>query len=274
VRTKILTEAINSIADRLRAAITRHDRLAIAVSGGVDSMTLAAYAHAACGAAVHVYHAVSPAVPPRATERVQEYAARLGWALTQIDANEFADPNYLANPANRCFYCKQNLYGAIRAATVDTIASGTNRDDLGDFRPGLTAAAQYGVVHPFVEADLDKAAVRGLARAFGLHDLAELPASPCLSSRVETGIPIRRADLTAIDAAERLVAERLAAATVRCRVRGQGVVIELDAAALERLDSSAREQLTAEVAAQWHGAPVSFAPYRMGSAFLHPRTAT
>ena len=112
-------------------------------------------------------HAVSPAVPPHATARVRAHAGLEGWNLAVADAGEFADPRYRANPVDRCFFCKSNLYDRIRSVTQATVASGTNLDDLGDFRPGLKAASQRGVVHPFVEAGIDKAAVREIARLGG-----------------------------------------------------------------------------------------------------------
>jgi uncharacterized protein len=244
---------------------------AVAVSGGVDSMTLAVLAGRRLGAAVAMFHAVSPAVPPAATARVEAHAAREGWRLELVDAGEFADPAYLANPANRCFFCKANLYGALAARTSAQLLSGTNLDDLGDWRPGLKAAAAHAVRHPFVEAGIAKAGVRALAAALGLHDLAELPAAPCLSSRVETGLPIRAEVLALIDATETLLRAHLAVATVRCRVRQAGVVVELDEAALDRLAPPERASLAAEIAARFGahaGGPVAFAPYRRGSAFL------
>ena len=139
-------------------------RVSVAVSGGVDSMTLAVAAGRRLGARAGMLHAVSPAVPPEATARVRAYAEREGWSLAVLDAGEFADPDYLKNPANRCYFCKTNLYGAMAARSGATLASGTNLDDLGDYRPGLQAASEHGVRHPYVEAGMDKAAVRALAR--------------------------------------------------------------------------------------------------------------
>src|SRR3954471_25073983 len=175
---------------RLIDALDRHPELVIAVSGGVDSMTLAYIAHRFSRSAVSMLHAVSPAVPPHATARVRSHAERWGWALTVTDAGEFEDPRYRANPADRCYFCKSNLYDLVRSVYQGTVASGTNLDDLGDYRPGLKAASQRVVVLPFVEAEIDKATVRDIAHRHGLDDLAELPAQPCLSSRVETGIAI------------------------------------------------------------------------------------
>ena len=142
---------------RLVAALDRHERLAVAVSGGVDSMTLAHVAWRFARTRTTMYHATGPAVPAAARGRVEAHAATHGWPLTLLDAGEQADPRYRANPVDRCYYCKTNLYARIREATPDTIASGTNRDDLDDFRPGLRAAAERDVVHPYVEAGIDKA---------------------------------------------------------------------------------------------------------------------
>ena len=131
---------------------------------------------------------------PRCQARPQRASARMprtrAGRSTSIDAGEFADPRYRANPVNRCYFCKHNLYGTIATRFEGTILSGTNTDDLGDFRPGLKAADEHRVRHPFVEAGLAKSDVRALARELRLDDLAELPAAPCLSSRVETGIAV------------------------------------------------------------------------------------
>ncbi|KZC03051.1 hypothetical protein AU375_00703 [Methylobacterium radiotolerans] len=221
-------------------------------------------------------HAVSPAVPGEATARVRAEAAREGWDLRVIEAGEFADPAYRANPVNRCFFCKTNLYGAVRQVTDRQILSGANRDDLGEYRPGLDAAREHGVRHPYVEAGFDKASVRALARDLGLGAVAELPAAPCLSSRVETGIAIEPETLRFIHAVERLVggaldAESGAKRAVRCRVRAEGVVVELDPGSLAALGTRDREKLGAgirDIAPARLAGPVRFAPYRVGSAFL------
>ena len=251
--------------------------MAVAISGGVDSMTLGVLAHRR--AAAVMVHAVSPAVPPAATRRVRAYAGTEGWALEVINAGEFVDPLYRRNPVNRCYYCKTHLYGAIadriasRPMTI-TVVSGTNLDDLGDYRPGLEAARAHGVRHPFVEAGIDKAGVRTLATDLGLDDLATLPAAPCLSSRVETGIAIEARVLRAIDRIEALVREEIAARVVRCRRRRSGFVIELDAEALAGLSVVQRRSTGAVARALLRDAGfddevgIDFALYRMGSAFL------
>ncbi len=260
-----------SPCDRLHAALATSGRIAVAVSGGIDSLTLATAAHRFLPGAVTMHHATSPAVPMEATARTQALAAAEGWRLDIFDAGEFADPAYRANPVNRCFFCKTNLYGAVAKRTTHQIVSGTNLDDLGEYRPGLLAARDHAVRHPFVEADIDKRTVRALALELGLGALSELPAAPCLSSRVETCIRIEAAVLAMVHQAETLVGAWLSPQTVRCRVRAKALVIELDEAALARsrpMQTALQAELQA--LAQRAGVPTSveFAPYRNGSAFL------
>jgi uncharacterized protein len=258
--------------ERLVAEIDRHDRLALAVSGGVDSMALAHVAQRFARARPTMYHATGPAVPAAARERVEAHAARHDWALVVLDAGEFADLRYRANPVDRCYYCKSNLYARIRGLTADPIASGTNRDDLGDYRPGLRAAAERGIVHPYVDAGIAKADVYALARRLGLPDLQRLPAQPCLASRVETGIAIAAADLAFIDAVEtRLAAELGSETVVRCRVTHGGVVIELGGAGDGAAADTARA-IGADASRAEGRAFAGVRAYRRGAAFLHRAT--
>jgi len=255
-----------NVRDRIVAALDRHARVAIAVSGGVDSMTLAHIAARDSRTAATMYHAASPAVPVSARERVEAHAARHGWQLVVVDAQELADSRYRANPIDRCYYCKTNLYDRIAGVTSDTIASGTNCDDLSDFRPGLRAAQERDVVHPYVEAGATKRDIYELAQALGLTDVARLPAQPCLASRVETGIAIDPSDLAFVDTVEAKLASELGdAAIVRCRVTHRGIVIEVG-------DESRSDDARAIGLRACADAGRTFAgvrPYARGAAFLH-----
>jgi pyridinium-3,5-biscarboxylic acid mononucleotide sulfurtransferase len=256
--------------EALRHWLRENQPVAIAVSGGIDSITLATAARQSTG--TEMFHAISPAVPPEATTRVRSLAREQGWKLKIFDAGELDNTDYRENPVNRCFHCKTNLYSSIRQQTELLIISGTNLDDLGEYRPGLTAAQTFGVRHPYVEVGINKSEVRSLARYLGLGSLAELPAAPCLASRIETGIRIEPEILRTIHAAEKLVTELIGIQVVRCRLRAHAIVIELDRSALNELAPRTTAKIGISIAGLFDRIgirlPVAFAAYRAGSAFL------
>ncbi len=260
-----------------RLLTSREGPLYIALSGGIDSLTLMTVAASVRLAPTIAMHAVSAAVPIEATERCRQLAKQNGWQLQEIDALEFENANYVNNPLNRCYYCKSSLFTAIAACRdasgQATIATGTNTDDLGDFRPGLKAAAEHDVWQPYVEAGVDKNTIRRIALAQGLGELSELPAAPCLSSRVETGISINANDLRLIHQVEKLITQMTEPGDIRCRIFKKGVSVQLpqnnpvfqmpevhrDAVRkVNELCSSADKRFT------------GFEPYVKGSAFIKP----
>ncbi len=257
--------------ERLEKTLQSLGPVAVAASGGVDSMTLAAVVHNIHGNRALIVHAVSPAVPPHATARVKAHAEQFGWNLKIVNAEEFNDERYLANPVNRCFYCKFNLYDCITGVTALPIVSGTNTDDLSDYRPGLEAAKDHQVQHPLVIAEIDKNTIRAVARELQLDQLSELPAAPCLSSRLQTGVVVTAERLRFVDKMERYISDLLTPTTVRCRILAKQVEIQLDPVSFEKLDGieDLRGQITA-FAATDQSLPVKFAAYKQGSAFVHP----
>jgi uncharacterized protein len=268
----------------IKEEISRFPKIAVALSGGIDSITLTRIAGLVSNASLEVFHAISPAVPPEATERVRALSKRYDWNLIEIYSGEFNDERYLTNPVNRCFYCKQSLYTAISAISKKTSAqifSGTNADDLLEYRPGLEAASNLDVIHPFAKWGVDKSMIRAMALELGLGELANLPSSPCLSSRIETGIPIQVSTLALIHRVESLINESLKASAVRCRIRSKSVSVELDNDSLNFLlsvdQSSVRNHLKntiRQMVEKNHPDKViEFAPYITGSAFIGDKHA-
>jgi pyridinium-3,5-biscarboxylic acid mononucleotide sulfurtransferase len=247
---------------------------AVACSGGVDSLTLATAAHRAAPDTTLVVHSVTPAVPAAATARVLGTAAAEGWDLRTVRSREFEDEAYLTNPRHRCYVCKSHLYDAMGdlvalAGGRHVLLSGANADDLGEYRPGLRAAAEAGVRHPFVEVGATKADVRALARELGLPH-ADLPASPCLASRLYTGTAVTPARLHAVEVGEALLTARTGVAVVRCRLRQDDVRIEVGAADRDRVAPDDVSAVLAAMRAVDPGirtASLDDEPYRPGRAF-------
>jgi uncharacterized protein len=196
---------LNAHRAHLVETLQGYGRVAVAFSGGVDSTVVAQAAHDALGEAATAVTAVSDSLAAGELEEAQELARRIGIRHRVIHTAEFADPNYLRNQSDRCYFCKSELYGRLAGMLgeleVDAIASGANTDDLGDHRPGMRAAAERGVRHPLQECGLSKADVRALARAWGLPTW-DKPATPCLSSRIAYGEEVTPERVRMIDQAE------------------------------------------------------------------------
>ncbi|MCG3125918.1 MAG: Pyridinium-3,5-biscarboxylic acid mononucleotide sulfurtransferase [Phycisphaerae bacterium] len=223
--------------DALLAGIRRVGRAIVAFSGGVDSAVVLRLAVLALGRSnVLAVTARSPSVPADELAAAAGLAAELGADHEFVETREFDDPNYLANPANRCYFCKTELYAQLADLAARrrfrAVLNGVNADDLGDYRPGLTAAAERGVLAPLADAGVGKAGVRRLAARLGLS-VADKPASPCLSSRVQYGEAITEEKLRRIDAAEAFLRE-LGFRELRVRHHDDLARIEVPAAELAR----------------------------------------
>lgn len=191
--------------EKLKHALARLESLIVAFSGGVDSALVLRVAHDVLGANVLAVTADSPAVPRREMAAARRIARSIGARHRVLSTTELEDRNYAANPVNRCYFCKSELYSRLaevaKRENIRYIANGTNVDDLGDYRPGLQAAAEYQVVSPLKDAGFSKADVRELAKRLGL-EIWDKPASPCLASRIPYGQPVTREKLAAVERAE------------------------------------------------------------------------
>jgi pyridinium-3,5-biscarboxylic acid mononucleotide sulfurtransferase len=200
--------ALDEKARRLQDILSGYQSVLIAFSGGVDSAYLAIAAAEALGPRALAVTADSPSYPDSHRRLALSIASEFRLAHEVIRTSELERPEYRANPANRCYYCKDELYGQLRALAAErgmaVVADGNNADDRGDYRPGRQAAREHGVKSPLDEADLTKDDIRALARAAGLESWNE-PASACLSSRVPYGTEVSNAILRQIENAETAV---------------------------------------------------------------------
>ncbi len=165
----------------------------VAFSGGVDSAVVAKAAFLALGERAVAMTSDSPSVPRSELAAARELAALIGIRHVVLPTTEFDNPDYQKNGGDRCYFCKSELYTRIesqlKSLGLTTVCSGANLDDLGDYRPGLTAAAEHHVRHPLQEAGFTKAHVRELAKHWDLP-VWDKPASPCLSSRLAPGLEV------------------------------------------------------------------------------------
>ncbi|HZO13281.1 MAG TPA: ATP-dependent sacrificial sulfur transferase LarE [Polyangiaceae bacterium] len=222
--------------ESLRARLTELGSVLVCYSGGVDSAFVLAVAHETLGDRAVGMTAVSPSLATDEREAAVALARRIGAAHRLVESNEIDDPEYLANNPDRCFHCKSELYRIAAAKKSEwglaAIVNGTNRDDLGDYRPGLEAAREASVVSPLVDLDFHKGDVREAARLIGL-EVWDKPASACLSSRIPYGTSVTRERLAQIGGFESAL-KKLGFRQLRVRYHDKVARLELDVAELAR----------------------------------------
>jgi uncharacterized protein len=206
-----LASEIAAKRERLIELLRGYGSCAVAFSGGLDSTVLAKAAQLALGDRAVAITGLSAALAGSELEEAKVLARLIGIRHEVIETNELAIPEYQANNPDRCYHCKSELFAEVeqvaRRLDMAVVADGSNRDDHGEYRPGLRAAAQRNVRSPLAECGLTKAEIRQLAEHWGLPTWNK-PATPCLSSRIAYGEQITPERLAMIDRAERFLRER------------------------------------------------------------------
>ena len=255
--------------ERLRELLSGFSSAIVAFSGGVDSAYLSVVATQVLGSGALCVTADSPSYPEHHRSLARQVAQSFALRHEVVSTAELDRPEYRANPVNRCYYCKDELYSTLSALAsaraIDVVLDGNNADDRGDYRPGRTAAREHGVRSPLDEVGLTKAEIRELSRAAGMATWDE-PASACLSSRIPYDHEITDEKLRMIEQAE----DALRALGFRvCRVRHHDTLARLELGRDEiarALDDGVRDQiLSALRAVGYRQVAVDLQGYRMGS---------
>lgn len=252
----------------LRAVLAGMGGVVIGMSGGVDSVVLARAAAEVLGERALAVTADSPSLPRRELREAEELARMAGVRHLVVATGEVSDPRYAANPTNRCYFCKTELFSHLSAIAeaegIPWVAYGENVDDLGDHRPGAQAAAERGVRAPLKEAGLTKADIRAAARHYGLP-VWDKPAFACLGSRFPYGTAITPEKLAQVEAAEDVLWE-LGLRQFRVRHHGDLARIEVDPADMGLLVAHAAEVVgRVRELARFRHVTLDLAGYRRGS---------
>jgi uncharacterized protein len=238
----------------------------VAYSGGVDSALLLSLALEALGDRAVAFTALSPAVAPDELDGARALARKLGAVHLEKRSGELEDPRYAANPVNRCYFCKTELYTLAEAEArrlgFNAVVSGTNADELTDHRPGLIAAGEHAVVQPLAEAGLTKDEIRALSKQRGLGTW-DKPQQPCLSSRIPYGTAVTPERLQQLASAE-MGLRKLGLREFRVRYHGDIGRIEVGEEELPKLLAVRAEAAAALKAAGFKFVALDLEPFRTG----------
>jgi pyridinium-3,5-biscarboxylic acid mononucleotide sulfurtransferase len=229
-------EEIAARTDALASWLRAHAPVAIGYSGGVDSAYLAVAARRTLGPGQALaIIGRSPSYPAQQWATAREVAREFGFEVLELDTAELDDPRYKANPSNRCYYCKSELWSRLvpraRSLGFSTVVDGTNLDDLGDWRPGAQAAREHHVASPLAELGFTKLHVRLASKALGIPTWQQ-PSSPCLSSRLPYGTAVTRERLRQVELAEAALRALGIEGDLRVRFHDDLARVELAAAEL------------------------------------------
>jgi len=253
----------------LRRLVCSMESVVVCFSGGIDSALLLVVAHQELGAQAVGLTAVSPSLPQKEREAAAQFSRQWGVRHHWVESNEMARSGYRENGPDRCFHCKTELYTIARSFQAErglkAIVNGTNRDDLGDYRPGLIAADKAGIRSPFVELGMGKSDVRALAQALGLS-IWNKPAAACLSSRLPYGVAVTKARLAQVESLENALRE-LGFEQVRVRYHHEVARIEVPPEHLIRLAQPGIRERVVELGkeAGFQYITLDLAGYRTGS---------